>query len=56
MARTQTHHLQGIGRRLRIAREAIGLSTRNVAKLLSSKGKSISHVTIGNYERGRYGA
>ncbi len=45
-------HLKGIGERLRLAREGVGLSTRAVASLLSQRGVRASHVSIGNYERG----
>lgn len=45
-------NLKTIGQRLRIAREARNLSTRDVATQLILKHKKISHATIGNYERG----
>ena len=52
MAQKFGGHLEGIGQRLRIAREATGLTTRVVAGRISLTVKPISHVTIGNYERG----
>ncbi len=44
--------LEAIGQRLRIAREALGKSTRQIAGTLSLQGHPISHATLGNYERG----
>jgi Zn-dependent peptidase ImmA (M78 family)/transcriptional regulator with XRE-family HTH domain len=41
-----------LGRRLRLAREAAGLSTRDVAAALPAKGHQITHATVSNYERG----
>jgi Zn-dependent peptidase ImmA (M78 family) len=49
---TVNQHLKTIGQRLRIAREAKNLSTRDVASQLVLQNKKISHATIGNYERG----
>ena len=44
--------IAGLGARLRIAREGLGMSMRSAAELLASDGILISHGTIGNYERG----
>ena len=44
---------KGVGDRLKAARDAAGLSTRAVARKLSLLRISVSHVTIGNYERGK---
>ena len=52
MALKSTEHLESIGQRLRIAREAVALSTREVAARLTLSFKQTSHVTVGNYERG----
>ena len=41
-----------IGQRLRLARQGACLSTRQVQDLLNIHNISISHATIGNYERG----
>jgi Zn-dependent peptidase ImmA (M78 family)/DNA-binding transcriptional regulator YiaG len=41
-----------LGRRLRQARESLGLSTRDVATKLLALGFQISHATLSNYERG----
>lgn len=41
-----------LGRRLRAAREALGLSTRDVPVALLSNGLKVTHATISNYERG----
>lgn len=44
---------ESLGRRLRIAREAAGFSTRDAAvRFTLAFGQKTSHVTIGNYERG----
>lgn len=40
-----------VGGRLRVARKALGLSTRGVKERLLKKGIKASHATIGNYER-----
>lgn len=45
-------HFEGLGHRLRLVRETIGWSTREVASQLTIKGYNISHATLGNYERG----
>ena len=47
----QGKHKDTMGSRLCFAREAAGLSTRDVERQLRSEGKGISHTTIGNYER-----
>lgn len=52
MTRTSKHSHQAVGERLRVARQAAGLSTRIVASHLSAQGHAISHATISNYERG----
>ncbi|MBW8017988.1 MAG: ImmA/IrrE family metallo-endopeptidase [Planctomycetes bacterium] len=52
MTSETTEHLESVGQRLRIAREAIGLSTREAAARLTLSFKRTSHVTVGNYERG----
>jgi Zn-dependent peptidase ImmA (M78 family) len=52
MSPRKDNAITGIGERLRIAREGLGLSTRGVAELLGSKGIPISHGTLANYERG----
>lgn len=51
MSPRKDNAITGIGERLRIAREGLGLSTRGVAELLGAKGRSISHGTLANYER-----
>ncbi len=45
-------NINQIGQRLRLARQGACLSTRQVQDLLNAHGISISHATIGNYERG----
>lgn len=45
--------MRQIGDRLRSAREALGWSTRVVARELARKGIPVSHATIANYESGR---
>ncbi len=52
MSPRKDNAITGIGERLRIAREGLGLSTRGAAELLASKGISVSHGTLANYERG----
>jgi Zn-dependent peptidase ImmA (M78 family) len=52
MSPRKDNAITGIGERLRIAREGLGLSTREVAERLDAKGVSISHATLANYERG----
>ncbi|MCC6228556.1 MAG: ImmA/IrrE family metallo-endopeptidase [Phycisphaerales bacterium] len=44
--------IKQIGDRLRSAREALGYSTRVVARQLALRGFPVSHATIANYERG----
>ena len=44
--------MEEVGQRLRAAREATGLTTRQVSAALNFQGNSVSHATIGNYERG----
>ena len=44
-------HSEGLGERLKMARVAAGLSTREVTGLLVSDCR-VSHVMIGKYERG----
>lgn len=46
--------LQSFGSRLREARTAAGLTTRNVASELKDAGHTISHVTISKYERDEF--
>lgn len=48
----KNEQLNAIGERLRLARRALNLSTRDVANQLRAHGKSYSHATIANYERG----
>lgn len=45
--------IRQVGDRLRSAREALGYSTRIVARELSRRGIPVSHATIANYESGR---
>lgn len=52
MARILNEHGGSIGGRLRMAREAARLSTRDVEEKLRLQGIKVSHATIGNYERG----
>lgn len=52
MGRAVDENHGAIGARLRLAREAAGLSTRDVEERLRCAGRRVSHATIGNYERG----
>jgi Zn-dependent peptidase ImmA (M78 family) len=52
MAPVKDYGIQGIGQRLRLAREGLGLSTRTTVMKLKSQGITISHGTLANYERG----
>lgn len=48
-----TLSIRQVGDRLRAAREALGYSTRIVARELSRRGLPVSHATVANYESGR---
>ncbi len=52
MARIPNERDGAIVGRLRMAREAARLSTRDVEERLRRQGIKVSHATIGNYERG----
>lgn len=52
MSPRKDNAITGIGERLRIAREGLGLATREVAERLGAGGIPISHATLANYERG----
>jgi Zn-dependent peptidase ImmA (M78 family)/transcriptional regulator with XRE-family HTH domain len=41
-----------LGKRLRSAREAAGLTTRDVSTALLANGLKVTHATVSNYERG----